>query len=102
MFDRDTALPVRHDTAETIYAELQARTEGRDPRLVITFPVELPAGTCAEEIAQWLSASGFTKVQAEREVATPTGPRKILDVVADRFRFKPPRRRAWSRPSRWR
>ena len=54
---------------------------------MITFPVELPAGTSAEELAQWLSASGFTRVQAEREVATPTGPRKVLDVVADRFRM---------------
>jgi excinuclease ABC subunit A len=26
-------------------------------------------------------------VQAEREVATPTGPRKLLDVIADRFRL---------------
>ena len=26
-------------------------------------------------------------MQAEREVATPTGPRKVLDVVADRFRL---------------
>jgi excinuclease ABC subunit A len=88
LFDRKTALPVRHDTPEAIYAELMARTEaGADPRLVITFPVELPAGTSAEELAQWLSASGFTRVQAEREVATPTGPRKVLDVVADRFRL---------------
>ena len=61
--------------------------EADDPRIVLTFPVELPAGTSAEEVAQWLSASGFTKVQAEREVATVTGPRKLLDVVADRFRI---------------
>ena len=33
-------------------------------------------------------ASGFTRVQAEREVASPTGPRKVLDVVADRFRIQ--------------
>ena len=45
LFDRKTALPVRHDTPETIYAELMARTAGGDPRLVVTFPVELPAGT---------------------------------------------------------
>ena len=97
LFDRATALPVRHDSAETIYAELQARAEAltalepqaapSGPRLVVTFPVELPAGTSDEEVTQWLSASGFTKVQAEREVATPAGPRKVLDVVADRFRL---------------
>uniref|UniRef100_UPI0025E772CE excinuclease ABC subunit UvrA n=1 Tax=uncultured Acidovorax sp. TaxID=158751 RepID=UPI0025E772CE len=88
LFDKQTAQPVRHDSPETIYAELQQRSaEAGDPRIVLTFPVELPGGTSAEQVEQWLSASGFTKVQAEREVATPTGPRKVLDVVADRFRL---------------
>ena len=114
LFDRETALPVRHDSPETVYAQIVERVgafaagppqgeaapsggseaqamasvgAGSDPRLVFTFPVELPAKTSPEEIEQWLSASGFTKVQAEREVATPTGPRKVLDVVADRFRI---------------
>ncbi|MDE2606735.1 MAG: excinuclease ABC subunit UvrA [Burkholderiales bacterium] len=88
LFDRKTGLPVRHDTPETIYEQLMERTRPGDPRLVVTFPVELPAGTTAEEVEQWLAASGFTRVQAEREVATPTGPRKVLDVVADRFRIQ--------------
>ncbi|WCM92661.1 excinuclease ABC subunit UvrA [Acidovorax sp. NCPPB 2350] len=88
LFDRQTAQPVRHDTPDTLYAELQRRcAEAGDPRIVLTFPVELPADTSAEQVEQWLSASGFTKVQAEREVGTPTGPRKVLDVVADRFRL---------------
>ena len=105
LFDRETALPVSHDTADTIYAALAQRCEAAgDPRIAITFPVELPANTTAEEVEQWLSASGFTKVQAEREVerALPAGedvpakskktkaaPEKIkvLDVIADRFRL---------------
>ncbi|HPW83546.1 MAG TPA: excinuclease ABC subunit A, partial [Rhodoferax sp.] len=88
LFDKDTALPVQHDTPETIYAELVRRAaEASGPRLVLTFPVELPASTTQEEVTQWLSASGFTRVQAEREVATVSGVRKVLDVVADRFRI---------------
>ena len=105
LFDRETALPVSHDTADTIYAALAQRCEAAgDPRIAITFPVELPANTTAEEVEQWLSSSGFTKVQAEREVerALPAGedvpakgkktkaaPEKIkvLDVIADRFRL---------------
>jgi len=89
LFDRVTALPVRHDTPDSIYAELQARAQTAEsagassPRLVVTFAVELPAGTCADEVQQWLAASGFTRVQAERE----EGGRKVLDVVADRFRL---------------
>jgi excinuclease ABC subunit A len=84
LFDKKTALQVRHDTPETVYAELMARTAERgDPRVAITFPVELPAGTSAEELQQWLAASGFTRVQAQREFEG----RKVLDVVADRFRI---------------
>jgi excinuclease ABC subunit A len=88
LFDRKTALQVRHDSPETIYEQLMERTQAGDPRLVVTFPVELPGGTTPEEVEQWLAASGFTRVQAEREVSTVTGPRKVLDVVADRFRIQ--------------
>ena len=115
LFDRQTAQAVRHDTPESIYTELMARTlsftagppQGEaapsggsaghavpsvgaiagDPRVVMTFPVELPGNTSADEIAQWLSASGFTRVHAERDIGTPAGPHKLLDVVADRFRL---------------
>ena len=89
LFDRQTAQAVQHDTPQTIYAELQRRcaAQPQDPRLVMTFPVELPANTTPAEVEQWLSASGFTRIHAEREVATPTGPRKLLDVVADRFKL---------------
>ncbi len=103
LFDRETALPVRHDSPETIHAELQRRSAAQgDPRLVLTFPVELPANTTADEVEQWLSASGYTRVQAERTVqreakeeASAKGKKakpaieavKVLDVVADRFRL---------------
>ena len=110
LFDQQTALPVQHDTPESIYEQLLQRSQADDPRIVITFPVELPANTSAEQVEQWLSASGFTKVQAEREVdvvrqaaavdsskkkpkagkqAAVEAPQrvKLLDVVADRFRL---------------
>ena len=65
-------------------SERAERAAGAEaPRLVVTFPVELPASTTSEEVEQWLSASGFTRVQAERT----EGGRKVLDVVADRFRI---------------
>ena len=53
LFDKQTAQSVRHDSPETIYAELMQRTRESDPRLVFTFPVELPANTSAEEVEQW-------------------------------------------------
>ena len=87
LFDRQTAQSVRHDSPESIYAEIMARTKDTD-RVVMTFPVELPGNTSEEQLEQWLSASGFTKVHAQRDVATPAGPHKLLDVVADRFRIQ--------------
>ncbi|WP_406624300.1 excinuclease ABC subunit UvrA [Acidovorax sp. SDU_ACID1] len=84
LFDKQTAQPVRHDSPDTIYGALRQRCEAEgDPRIVLTFPVELPANTSPEQVEQWLSASGFTRVQAEREHEG----RKLLDVVADRFRM---------------
>ena len=84
LFDKHTGLAVRHDTPETIYADLQSRAQqAQDPRLVLTFPVELPADTTEEQQAQWLAASGFTRVHE----ASTQGSRKILQVVADRFRL---------------
>ncbi|MES2189520.1 MAG: excinuclease ABC subunit UvrA [Pseudomonadota bacterium] len=87
LFDKQTAQAVRHDSPESIYAEIMSRTKDTD-RVVMTFPVELPGNTSEEQLEQWLSASGFTKVHAQREVATPTGPVKLMDVVADRFRIQ--------------
>ena len=84
LFDRQTALPVRHDTADSIAADLLARAAAAgDPRCILTFPVTLPANTTPEQLEQWLAASGFTRVQAERTV----GEQKLLDVVADRLRL---------------
>ncbi len=87
LFDKQTAQGVRHDSPESIYAQLMARTAGSDPRTVVTFPVELPGNTSPEQLEQWLAASGFTRVHAQRDIATPAGPHKLLDVVADRFRL---------------
>ncbi len=106
LFDRQTAQPVRHDTPESIYAEIQQRARGR--RSAPGGDLcrwSCPRTPAPEQLAQWLLASGFTKIQAERDVegvtsAAPGRPKqagkapspsvgavKILDVVADRFRI---------------
>ena len=86
LFDRQTAQPVRHDNPETIYAELQARTAQDDPRLILTCPVQLPVGTSAEQLQQWLQASGFTRVHEPAESALKD--EGSVHVVADRFRLQ--------------
>jgi excinuclease ABC subunit A len=66
LFDKDTAQSVRHDNPDTIYAELAQRAaQAGDPRLYLTFPVELPANTSAEQVEQWLSASPKCKPSAK-------------------------------------
>ncbi len=70
-----------------------------DPRLVLTFAVELPANTSADEVQQWLlgqrlyqdsgrAHAGKTRPAPEKgkKAAKPTSV-KVLDVVADRFRM---------------
>jgi len=89
LFDRHTALPVHCDTAQDICAQLAlrcaevAQRSGAAPRLVLTFAVHLPAQTTPGEVAQWLSASGFARIHAQRT----DGAQQVLDVVADRFRW---------------
>ena len=116
LFDKQTAQAVAHDSADSTFKKLMSLSEA-DPRWVITFPVELPANTRSDELQAWLSASGFTRIHAQREVtyvadAAPVSgkttaaakktaaarktakakpalddKRQVLDVVADRFRL---------------
>lgn len=91
LFDRQTALPVQVDSPQAIAASMAARAAAAgDPRVAITFSVELPADTSAAQQAEWLSAGGFTRVQGERIAASRGDANarvKVLDVVADRFRL---------------
>ena len=109
LFDRQTAQPVRHDSPDSIAQALRERVAAMpvEPRLVLSFAVELPGSASAEEVTQWLSASGFTRVHGQRveqrsaavvdEVKAKSKARakaapevtevQVLDVVADRFRL---------------
>jgi excinuclease ABC subunit A len=71
---------VRRDTPESIRAELQARSRAAgDPRLVLTFPVAIPANFTAAEIRTLLERQGYTRLHHEDEHS--------LQVVQDRFRW---------------
>ncbi|RRS03294.1 excinuclease ABC subunit A [Aquabacterium soli] len=70
LFDQDTGLEVREDTPQSVFDELVRRgaaTPG-GRRVVITFAAELPANTTPEQMQEWLSASGFSRIQAQRVV----------------------------------
>ncbi|HET9693809.1 MAG TPA: hypothetical protein VFP48_05460, partial [Steroidobacteraceae bacterium] len=72
--------PVRRDTPDSIYATLGERTVALgDPRLVVTFPVAVPANFSEAEVLQLLEQQGYTRIHAH-------GPGQV-EVVQDRFRL---------------
>jgi len=80
LFCRRCAQPVRRDTPETIFAELTQRAAAaNDPRLVIAFPVDVPANFTEEEVTKLLQGQGYTRIH-RRE-----GSR--LEVVQDRVKM---------------
>ena len=79
---------VREDTVATIKHSIQTKAEQQhDPRLVVTFPVRVPAKFTAQEIEDFLSAQGYTRIHRETPIKKGrTTVEKLLDVVQDRFR----------------
>ena len=92
--------PVRRDTAETIHADLKARAAAvGDPRLIVTFPVTVPANFKDGEVRALLEKQGYTRFiepaaappssrahAGKRRQKAPPEPPVILEVVQDRFR----------------
>src|SRR5690606_26671949 len=88
LFCRPCARPVHKDTPESIYASLARRAaEAGDPRLIVTFPVQVPANYTEEEIRGFLERQGYTRVHAQRKAGSGKNAVQVLDVVQDRFRF---------------
>jgi len=80
LFCSGCAAPVRRDSPEAIYAALKTRAAlAGDPRLVITFPITVPANLSETEVQKMLAHQGYTRIHA-REGA-------LLEVVQDRTRF---------------
>ena len=106
LFCRGCGKLVRRDTPDSIFHALAERSAAAgDPRLVVTFPIAVPANFTEEEVRGFLEQQGYTRVHAE-ENAVPRAAapakkgkekgkaakagaeaRRILHVVQDRFRF---------------
>jgi excinuclease ABC subunit A len=102
--------PVRRDTAESIYLDLLERArEAGDPRLLLCFPVPIPASFEESEIRALLEKQGYTRIfesaapaatradpeptpeprragRKSKRARKPVKPAKVLEVVQDRFR----------------
>src|SRR6187401_2537152 len=80
LFCRQCARPVRRDTPDSIHAEMAQRAASAgDPRLVITFPVDVPENFTEEEVMKLLQAQGYTRVHERKD--------RRLEVVQDRVKM---------------
>ena len=71
---------VRRDTADTIYnAMLERGGSAGDPRLIITFPVTVPANFSEAEVLRLLEGQGYARIHARNA--------QVLEVVQDRLRM---------------
>src|SRR5690606_35757936 len=89
LYCRCCARPVSRDDPESISRDIALRTAKLgDPRLVITFPVAIPANFSEDEIRGFLDQQGYTRIHHEetREGQGSTEPQRILHVTQDRFR----------------
>ena len=101
---------VCRDSTASIFAAVKERSEqAGDPRLVVTFPVQVPLNFTEEEVLGFLEQQGYTRVHADespqqsgaasnaavaplvksskKKSATLSPLLRTLRVVQDRFRF---------------
>jgi len=105
LFCRRCGKAVRQESAESICDELSARAAAAgDPRLLISFPVPVPANFTVAEVRELLARQGYTRFlepapaaaavapaaatarRGRKRRAAPAAPAVTLEVVQDRLR----------------
>ncbi len=80
LYCRGCSRPVRRDNPDSIYEDLRSRAQqASDPRLIITFPVDVPKNFTEAEILQLLESQGYTRVHSRAQ--------DRLEIIQDRLRF---------------
>lgn len=98
LYCRQCASPVHQDNIQSIQEQLATLSQKQnDPRLVLCFPILVPANFTDEEVKAFLEQQGYTRIHKEEEVSrqvidkkskkTKLELMKKLYVVQDRFRF---------------
>ena len=104
LYCRCCARPVKRDDPESICQDLARHaSEMGDPRIIVTFPVTVPANFTEEEVLGFLNQQGYTRIHREetRENAAPAptnakrrtskaapgDSQRVLHVTQDRFRY---------------
>src|SRR4249920_1698226 len=80
LYCRGCGRAVSRDTPDSIEADLAARAAAAgDPRLIITFPVTVPANFSEAEVRDLLERQGYTRIHAKHGTT--------LEVIQDRLRL---------------
>ncbi|HYJ18679.1 MAG TPA: excinuclease ABC subunit UvrA, partial [Burkholderiales bacterium] len=80
LYCRGCSRPVRRDNPDSIYDDVATRAQkAGDPRLIITFPVDIPKNFTEAEILKLLESQGYTRVHSREN--------ERLEIVQDRLRF---------------
>ncbi len=93
LYCRCCGAKVERDSAQSIQQQLALRTQADDPRLVITFPIVIPANYTEEEVRGFLDQQGYTRIHtrtpppAKGKRTSKAETLRVLYVIQDRFRF---------------
>jgi excinuclease ABC subunit A len=84
------AKPVRSDTAESIYLDVRGRAQAAgDPRLLMSFPVAVPANFTVEEVRELLARQGYTRFLEGDPRVSAAAPGSSAEVPAARPAARP-------------
>ena len=78
LYCRQCGKPVRRDTAQSIYQQLELDVRSQKPELVISFPVNIPKNFTEQEIRDLLAKQGYHKVEKRGDA---------LEVIQDSVSF---------------
>ncbi len=84
---RGCGKPVRRDNPHSIGQSLAASCAALpDPRIYITFEVQIPANFTADEVTAFLQGQGYTRIYGQPRPSKQKD-QSVIDVVQDRFRW---------------
>ncbi len=93
LYCRGCGRPVRRDDPDSIFKSLLELTQNGkpplkpgtlEPRIIITFPLTIPANFSEEEVRKLLEGQGYTRIHSREE--------NVLEVIQDRTRLSPEKR----------
>jgi excinuclease ABC subunit A len=79
LYCRGCGKPVVRDTPESIFNSIAERAKSEDPRLLITFPVDIPKNFTEKEVEELLQRQGYTRLHSRSK--------SRLEVIQDRIRM---------------